>query len=214
MRVRIDHTRAQGAARQRQQVSESCTPSSLDVRTHQLCLGRVTVDVIELHRVFVPDLLLDVHQRMKQRLGSRWAPGDIHVNRQKIVDSLDNAIAAMHTARRRARAHGDAPLWIRHLVPNATQGVRHLEGTPSCYKQKIGLTRRKAKRFASETAHVKAGAESRHHFDTAAGESHRERHERVRSSPVKQDIEPRRQRRQPAGRLMSSHAGVRRRLSN
>ena len=67
------------------------------------------------------------------------ASRDVNIDRKKVVATLHNAITAVHSTRRGTGTHGDAPLWISHLVPDATDGVSHFVAHPASDNHEIGL---------------------------------------------------------------------------
>src|SRR5438552_879604 len=68
------------------------------------------------------DELLELHQPEDQPLGSRRAARHVDVDRHDPVDPLDRRVAPLVApARARAVAHRDAPLGLRHLLPEPEQ---------------------------------------------------------------------------------------------
>src|SRR5579859_6754253 len=66
----------------------------------------------------VLDELLELHHAVDEALRPRRAAGDIDVDRHDPVDPLDRRVAPLvATAGARAVAHRDAPLRLRHLLP-------------------------------------------------------------------------------------------------
>src|SRR5690606_12802995 len=106
-----------------------------------LLVAKIADALVVDHGIRIPDLLLDVHEGVKDSLGARWATGDVAVHRHKVVASLHDAVAAVHSARRGASPHGDAPFWIGHLIPYAPDGMRHLVRNPSGHDHQVGLPR-------------------------------------------------------------------------
>src|SRR5512144_2830019 len=75
----------------------------------------------------VLDLLLQEHDPVEDQLRPGRAARDVHVDRDDAVDALDGGVAPLvAAARARAVAHGDAPLGLRHLLPEADQRAGHL----------------------------------------------------------------------------------------
>ena len=110
------------------------------------CLAGVVGDGL-----LVADLLLDVHQRVEDGLGARRAAGDVDVDGHEVVDALHDAVAAVHAARRGARALGDAPLRAGHLVPDAADGVGHLVRAPPGDDHQVRLAGREAHGLATRS---------------------------------------------------------------
>ena len=65
------------------------------------------------------DLLLQHHDAVDQAFGTRRTAGHVDVHRNDRVDALHHRVVVEHAAGRRARAHRDAPLRLRHLLPDA-----------------------------------------------------------------------------------------------
>src|SRR5688572_30000151 len=62
------------------------------------------------------NLVLQLHDAVNERLGTRRAPGDIDIDRHHLIDTLDDGVVVEHTADRRTGPHRDDPLGIGHLV--------------------------------------------------------------------------------------------------
>jgi hypothetical protein len=73
----------------------------------------------------------------------------------------------MHATGGGTRTHGYAPLRIGHLVPDASNGVGHLEADPTSHNHEVGLSGLKPHGFAAKPGHVVFGGRKRHHLDGA-----------------------------------------------
>src|SRR5204863_6051727 len=60
------------------------------------------------------NFFLQFHQAREQRFRARWATGDVNVNRQKLINPLENGVGAIHSAGGGTRAHSDHPFWFGH----------------------------------------------------------------------------------------------------
>src|SRR3954464_15700486 len=60
--------------------------------------------------------LMQPDDPLHQALGPRGAARDVDVDRQDLVDALEDRVVVEHAARARAGAHGDYPLRLQHLV--------------------------------------------------------------------------------------------------
>src|SRR6266446_3731105 len=77
----------------------------------------------------IGDLLLQLNDRVHQRVWAWWATRHVDIHGQEIVYARDGAVRALvGSAGRRAHAHRDDVFGIRHLVVNAADGVGHLHG--------------------------------------------------------------------------------------
>ena len=71
------------------------------------------------------DQLLELHHPVDQALRPGRAAGHVDVDRHDPVDALDRGVAPLvAAARARAVAHRDAPLGLRHLLPQADERAR------------------------------------------------------------------------------------------
>ena len=104
--------------------------------------------------MFAGDLVLQLHQAFEQRFRTRRTTGDVNVNRQKLIDSLEDRVGAIHAAGRRAGAHGDDPFWLRHLFVNAFYRQRHFVGHRAGHDHDVALPRRKPHHFGAEPRDV------------------------------------------------------------
>src|SRR6185436_17162708 len=88
------------------------------------------------------DLLLDLHYGVDDAFRTRWASRDVHVDRDEPVDPLDHGVVIENASAGRAGTHGDAPLRLRHLLPDLQEHRHHLEGDPPRNDHEVGLARR------------------------------------------------------------------------
>ena len=139
----------------------------------------------EDHRAQLDD---PVHQRLR----ARRAAGDVDVDRHELVRRHDRVVVE-HAHRGRARAHGDGPPRLEHLVVDAPHDRRHLDRDAARQDQQVGLAGGGAERLAAEARHVHARAHERHHLDRAAREPERAREDRVGGGPVAGLLERRRE---------------------
>src|ERR1035438_8267251 len=87
------------------------------------------------------DLVLQLHQRVKQILRPRRAAGEVDIDRDNPIHALQHGVGIERSAHAGAGAHGDAPLRVRHLVPDAFQHRGHLEGDGARDDHQIALPR-------------------------------------------------------------------------
>ena len=139
------------------------------------------------------DLLLQLHDAVDQRLGTRRAAGNEHVDRHDLIRALHDGVVVEHAAARRARAHRDHPLRLGHLVVDAAHRRRHLARQPAGNDHQVGLPRRAAEHLGAKARHVVAAGARRHHLDRAAGQAERHRPDRRAARPLNHEFSGRRQ---------------------
>ncbi len=134
------------------------------------------------------DFFLEFHQAVEESLGAGRATGNINIDRDEVINALQNGVATIHAAGRRAGTHGDAPFRLRHLIPDPLHGERHFVSDGSCHDHHIALARRKSHHLGAETRDVVARRRSRHQLDGAASEPHRHWPERVAPHPIDRGV--------------------------
>src|SRR3954469_7160093 len=141
-------------------------------------------------------LLLDhpaqLEDPVHERLGARRAARHVHVDRHELVGRHDRVVVEQ-AHRARARAHGDGPLGLEHLVVDAAHDRRHLDRDAAGEDEQVGLAGRGAEGLEAEARDVDARGDDAHHLDRAAGEAERRREDRVAARPVERLVERRRQ---------------------
>src|SRR3989441_6999410 len=96
------------------------------------------------------DLILQFQQRVKKALRPRRAANYVHIDWHNLVHTLQDRIRIERAADARTRSHGNAPLWIGHLIPNALQHRSHLQRHCPGDNHEVCLTGRGAKHFCAE----------------------------------------------------------------
>ena len=129
-------------------------------------------------------LLLQLDDCIENCFRSWGTSRNVNVDRYDFVDSLHDVICAIEAATRRAGAHRDDPLRLRHLVVNLLQHRPHLVVNSAENHQHIGLFRRKAHDFRAETREVIMRRDRRHEFNRTAGRSEGIRPKGTLSSPI------------------------------
>src|SRR5207244_10626073 len=92
-------------------------------------------------RAFVLHFFLEHTNTVEQTFWPWWTTRDINVHGDDGVDSLHHCVVVEHPARRRARAHGDAPLGRRLLLGDEANERRQLERKEARAAHAGGLTR-------------------------------------------------------------------------
>src|SRR5205823_9037519 len=96
------------------------------------------------------DFLLKLDDAVNERFRARRTPGHVHVDRNHLVDALDDRVIVEHAADRRACAHRDDPLRIRHLVIDAAHRRRHLSRETAGDDHQVRLPGRAAEYFGAK----------------------------------------------------------------
>src|SRR4051794_8758136 len=138
----------------------------------------------------VLDHLAQLEHAVHERLGPRRAAGHVHVHRHELV-GRDDGVVVEHAHRARARAHGDRPLGLEHLVVDAPDDRGHLDADAAAEDQEVGLARGGAEGLEAEARHVDAGGDEAHHLDRAAREAEGGGEQRVAARPVQRAVEGR-----------------------
>src|SRR5262245_43837619 len=133
---------------------------------------------------FAFDLLLDLHDGVDDAFGPGRASGNVHVDRDEPVDSLDHGVVIENASAGRAGTHGDAPLRLRHLLPDLQEHGHHLEGDPPRNDHQVGLSGREADDFGAEPGEIVPRGQGPHQLDVAAGRSERHGPQGVLAAPV------------------------------
>ena len=115
--------------------------------------------------------------------GRGGQPGTWMSTGHDLVHALQRRVVVEHPAGGSARAHGDHPLRLEHLVVDLPQRLGHLVDDAAGDDEQVGLSRRRAERLHPEARDVVARRDDRHHLDRAAGEAERVRPHRLRLRP-------------------------------
>src|SRR5437016_13499357 len=118
-------------------------------------------------RALLHHFILEHHDAVHQSFGPRWTAGHIHVHRDDGVDTLHHRVVVEHATARRAGTHRDAPLRLRHLLPDAAQHRRELERHAAGADQDVCLTRGEALQLHADTRQIITTRGSRHALDRA-----------------------------------------------
>src|SRR5262245_40929205 len=129
--------------------------------------------------VLVQDLVVQLEDCVEQHLWTGRTPGQVHVHRNDVVDTLHDRVVVEHAAAGRAYTHRQHPLRSGHLVVDLAQHGRHLLAHPTGHYHEIGLPWRGAERLHAEPSQVVAAGPGGHHLDRAAGQAERGRPQRV-----------------------------------
>lgn len=132
----------------------------------------------------MPHLLLKLEDTKHECLGSRWASGNVNVDWDDSVATSGDRVGVVVVATTvGARAHGDDPSGVRHLVVNLSQSRGHLVGEGTGDNHDIGLTRGGTENNTHSVLVVTWGGKV-HHLNSAAGETEGHGPERALTRPV------------------------------
>src|ERR1700691_915324 len=107
---------------------------------------------------FVLDPVLQLDQAVEYGLRTPRTSGDIEVDRDDAVDTLQHGVVVVRTARAGAGAERHHPLGLRHLFPHAAQDGRLALGDGADHEQQVGLARGEARQRGTKTVDIVAGA--------------------------------------------------------
>ncbi len=100
------------------------------------------------------NFFLEFHEAFDEGFGARRAAGNVNVHRDEFVYSLKDGVGAIHAAGGGAGTHGDAPFWLRHLIPDAFYGECHFISDGSRDDHDIGLAGGEAHDLHAEAGDV------------------------------------------------------------
>src|SRR3990170_4193992 len=155
---------------------------TLGVRLHFVARTRIG-------RALVHYLFLKHPDTVDETFRTRWTSGHEDVDRYDRVDSLHDGVVVEHPARRCTCAHRDAPLRLRHLLPDAANDRSKLEGHAPRADEDICLSWGKAHALHAEAREIEITGRGRHELDRATGGSERHRPQRVGAAPVHEKIQ-------------------------
>jgi hypothetical protein len=119
------------------------------------------------------------------RCRGRRAAGNIDVDRDEAVNSLEYVVALLERAAGDGTgAHGDDVFWLRHLVIEADDLGCHLFGDRAGDDHEVCLAGGWAEDLGAEAGQVVAGHGGGDHFDGTAGQAKVQRPERTFTAPV------------------------------
>ncbi len=122
------------------------------------------------------DFILDPHQALQQRFGTRGTARHVNVDRHDQVHAFDNVIAVLEigSAADGAGAHGNHKLGIGHQVVQPADTTGHFVGDRPGNDHQVGLPRSGSKGPGPKTVHVKPAGPGGHHLDgtTSQAEGH------------------------------------------
>jgi hypothetical protein len=136
------------------------------------------------------DLFLEERQTLEDGLGPGRASGNVNIDRQDLIDTLDHAIDIVHTAAVGARPHGHDPLGFGHLLVKAKNDGCYLFKDGPGRNEQIRLTGRASQNFGPESPDVVSGRVGYHLLDKTTGQSEEHRPEAVLSRPVDDVVDP------------------------
>src|SRR5262245_29982541 len=91
-------------------------------------------------KTFAADFFLQLHQAFHESLGTRWAAGNIDIDRNNSVNALQNVVSMLPiwTSTVRTTSHGNYISGLGHLVKQRLDAFRHLQGDGAGNNHDIG----------------------------------------------------------------------------
>ncbi len=138
----------------------------------------------------VGDFFLQQQQALQEGLGARRATGDVDIDRQDLVDPLDDRVDIVHAAGIRAAAHRHDPFRVGHLLIDPEDRRAHFLERRSGNDHQVGFTRSRPQHLGPEAGQVETGSHTGHHLDKTAGETEEHRPKRILAPPVYGIVKP------------------------
>src|SRR5574340_1249241 len=184
--VHLERNLAQGGY----QVSDALAQRVVQVLTKRIQLGgHVDTRRLAGDGIRAPDLVLQLNDSVQQRLGGRRAARHIDVDRYDAIAAAHHRIRVVIVAPTfGARAHGDHPPRLGHLVIYLAQRRRHLVAQRAGDDHDVRLARAGTEEDA-EAVQIVARTAGVDHFHRATGEAERHRPHRTGARPVNQLVE-------------------------
>src|SRR5438309_3094392 len=140
------------------------------LHVHQLAFPRADEPALLRADPAAP-LRLDLRAQFQEAVDQGFRPDgasrDEDVRRNECVRTLHDAVrVVIRSAANRALAHRDDPLWLRHLLVQATDGRSQLQRNRAVQQEHVALPRGGAIDHA-EPFHVVPGIRGRRHLDRA-----------------------------------------------
>src|SRR5271168_3631168 len=136
-------------------------------------------------QVLATDLFLQGHEGVNQGLRTRGTTGNVDIDRDVAVDSLEYVVAvAKGPTGNGARSHSDDVFRFRHLVIETNHLGSHLLGHRSGDDHQVSLPRRGPEDLGAEASQIVARHGGRDHFNGAAGQAEGERPNGILAAPV------------------------------
>ena len=148
------------------------------------CVGLGEVEGALKGTLFGFDFLLELENGVKNSFGARRAAGNVDVDGDDLIAALDDSVIVEDAAGSGARAHGDDPLGLGHLIVELTDDRSHFLGEATGNNHKVGLAGRRTKHFGAEASDIETRGGHGHHFDGAAGEAKAQRPDGTLAGPI------------------------------
>src|ERR1700693_939625 len=130
------------------------------------------------------DLFLQLQNRVQERFRAGGTPWNVYIHWNNLIATLHDGVIVEDATGGGARAHGDYPFGLGHLVVEAPNDGGHFLREATGDDHEIGLTRGGAENFRAESSDVKAGGGHRHHFYSAQSKAEAERPDGASARPV------------------------------
>src|SRR5437588_1561137 len=130
------------------------------------------------------NLVLQLEQRVEEVLRSRRTANHIDIRGHDLIHALQHGVGVERAAYRRARAHGDHPLGVGHLVIDALDDRRHLQRDRAGHNHQVTLPRAGTEDFRAEARNIKTRGRGGDHLDGTAGQAEGHGPDRRLAGPV------------------------------
>src|SRR5574337_1349638 len=120
-------------------------------------------------RLLLDDLFLQQHDPVDQLLRPGWTARNIDIYRNDLVHALNDGIGVEDSAAGSTCAHGDHPLWLRHLIVDPSQDRGHLAAHAAGHNHQVGLTWLPPKDLSPESGKIETRSARCHHLNSTAG---------------------------------------------
>ncbi len=144
-----------------------------------------------LEEAFPPYLFLQPEQRVKDRFRPRWTAGDVFVDRDDLINTLQGTVVVVDPAGSGAGTNTDDPFGLAHLVVDPVQYRYLLVGDCAADNEQIRLPGGKTDNLGPEAGDVVLRGRRAHKFDRAAGRAENIWPDRILPSPVDDVVKPR-----------------------
>ncbi len=114
---------------------------------------------------------MQLDDRVQQHLRPGRAARQVDIDRDDVIDALDDGVVVEHAAAGGAHPHRDDPLGVGHLVIDLPQHRRHLLGHPARHDHQVRLARRGRGPLHAEPGQVMPRPAGLEQFDRAAGQA-------------------------------------------
>jgi hypothetical protein len=120
-------------------------------------------------RSFPLNFFLQIDDGLEQLFRARRTPRHIDVYWDEAINSLDYGVGIEHTPGRSTSSHGDAPLWLMHLLPDSLQHGHHFHHHPTRNNHQITLSGAEPEHLGTKPGDVVPARTGGHQFNATTG---------------------------------------------